>query len=228
MTTLVFVHGAWGCPEDWGDVIEEIGGRAHCVTADLPSVRRADATLADDAAYVRKLIADEQDVVLVAHSYGGMVITEVGDAPNVRHLVYVASVAPDKDETLYGLASADADPGADGNLEIRDDGTSVINDFAEGEPYLVYTADARARMGRRPRRPASIASAISPCTETAWRTVPSTFIVALRDTTLVADLQRRHAERAGATTVHELDWPHFVINEAPLEIAEIVLGVSLG
>ena len=224
MATLVFVHGAWGCPEDWDDIIAAIGDRARCVAADLPSVQRADATLADDAAYVSELIAGEDDVVLVAHSYGGMVITEAGNAPNVRHLVYVASVAPETEETLYGLASTDVDEDPADDLDVREDGTSRVIGWGDGEAYLVYTPKTRARMQQRPRRAASIASAISSCTTTAWRTVPSTFVVALRDTTLVPSLQRRHAERAGAT-VHELDWPHFVINEAPDAIAEIVLGL---
>src|SRR5262245_221812 len=139
MSTFVFVHGAWGSPQDWDDVIEAIGDRARCVCADLPSVRRADATLADDAAYVRELIADVDDVVLVAHSYGGMVITEAGTAPNLRHLVYIASVAPEKDETLYALASADTDPEAGGDLEIRDDGTSFVSGFGNDGAWSEYS-----------------------------------------------------------------------------------------
>jgi pimeloyl-ACP methyl ester carboxylesterase len=223
MKTYVFVHGMWACPQDWDDVIAAIGDRAQCVAVDLPSMRSGAAALADDAACIRELIADEDDIVLVAHSYGGMVITEAGDAPNVRHLVYIAAALPEKEQSLFDIASASADPMAAGDIEFRDDGTTVIAGFPDGDLYAGYSPAVRAGMRTRPRRPGTVAAAFAPCTATAWRSVPHTYVVAQRDTTFVAVEQRRMA--AHALRTFEIDAAHFVINEAPAEVAEIVLGV---
>lgn len=223
MTTYVFVHGMWGGPHDWDAVVTQLDGD-RCVAIDLPSMQRADASLPDDAAWLRACTDElDDDVVLVAHSYGGMVITEAGDGPNVRHLVYVAGALPDVGETLFGIASEGADPTATGDVEVRDDGTSFVSGFGIGPNFTVYTERCRALMQARPRRPASIAAAVAPCTRTAWQTVPATYVVAARDTTFVPATQQRMATRA--KQVHTLDWPHFVIYEAPEAIATIVRAV---
>lgn len=91
--TIVLVHGFWGGAAHWGNVIVELHGRGF---EDLHAVENPLTSLADDAARTRQMVQQiDGPVLLVGHSYGGAVITEAGDLPNVAGLVYVAAFAPD-------------------------------------------------------------------------------------------------------------------------------------
>ena len=99
--TVVLVHGFWGGAAHWGKVIVDLHARGY---SNLRAVELPLTSLADDAERTRKMVEQIQGpVLLVGHSYGGAVITEMGDLPNVVGLVYIAAFAPDTGESPGGI-----------------------------------------------------------------------------------------------------------------------------
>ena len=114
---VVLVHGAWADGSCWSGVIERLQADGYNVTApQLP-----ETSLADDMARVRRVLARQSDpTVLVAHSYGGQVITALGtDAPKVVALVYIAAFGLDEGESIGGLLGQGEPSPALAHLEIR-------------------------------------------------------------------------------------------------------------
>ena len=100
--TIVLVHGFWGGAAHWSKVIVELARKGY---ASIRAVELPLTSLADDAGRTRKMVAQVSgQVLLVGHSYGGAVISESGDQPNVVGLVYIAAFAPDAGEKI-GRAS---------------------------------------------------------------------------------------------------------------------------
>ena len=124
---VVLVHGAFVDGSGWRAVHDELTKAGFRVTI----VQIATASLADDVATTKRAIAAlDGPVVLVGHSYGGVVITEAGTAPNVAALVYVAAFAPDTGESVSTLASNPA-PGASGPPILPPQGGALFLDRAK-------------------------------------------------------------------------------------------------
>jgi pimeloyl-ACP methyl ester carboxylesterase len=132
MSSYLLVHGAWSGGWVWDDLAQRLEKAGHRVTVvdQLPSAGTDPASLGDltaDANYVRHLLDTlDEPVVLVGHSYGGMVITELADHPKVRHSVYVAAFWPQRGQSLLDLLGEGPMPNwivprDDGALEITDD-----------------------------------------------------------------------------------------------------------
>jgi pimeloyl-ACP methyl ester carboxylesterase len=219
---IVLVHGMWCGPEVWDWVLEELAGEmSDVVTADLPTMRRSDAGLADDVEHVRELAGDGP-VVLCGHSYGGAVMTEAGaPLPDLRHLVYVATVIPE-----IGVSGLDwlmkrpfehaADP------VYREDGTIMPSRwFAADENY---SEDEFKRMAHLRPRPFAAAALLSPLTAEPASSIPRTFILATQDTALHPDTQRETAVRAD--TVIEVHTDHMVIGARPDVVADVLRDVG--
>jgi pimeloyl-ACP methyl ester carboxylesterase len=102
VTTIVLVHGAWADGSSWSKVIPLLDAKGfHVVAVQLPLT-----SLADDVAAVKRALAREDGpVLLVAHSYGGVVITEAGNDPKVAGLVYVSAIAPQEGQSAFDLAN---------------------------------------------------------------------------------------------------------------------------
>lgn len=124
--TIVLVHGFWGGAAHWSKVIVELSRKGY---TKLRAVELPLTSLADDAERTHKMVAQQSGpTLLVGHSYGGAVITEAGDMPNVVGLVYVAAFAPDAGEspgalsqTIPPAAIANLVPDSDGYLWIKSD-----------------------------------------------------------------------------------------------------------
>lgn len=219
--SFVLVHGAWGRPEDWDDVVAHLPPEHHVLRADLPTCRHPDASLHDDIDEVKALVGSSPggETVLVGHSYGGCVITGAGLHPQVAHLVYVASYMPDEHESLVTTKDPDA---AQIDVPARAGGVVTLDDWDVDDG--TYSAEAMARKRARPRRPWSARAMHDTVDEVAWRSKPSTFVVATRDTAIPVSLQRRHAERADH--VIELDTPHFPSFEHPQALARVLIEVA--
>lgn len=218
----MLVHGAWGSPEMWQWVVEELGDlRSSARIADLPTMQRADATLADDAAHVRDLAGDGP-VVLCGHSYGATVVTEAGAGlPGLAHVLYLAGPIPDAGEDMFTWGSKRPIPGA-APLDFRDDGTAMVTVWAEDDGS--YDAATLDRIRSCPPRPFAVAGAVTPLTGAAWRNVPSTAVVTLRDRTMHPDTQRETAERAGSDVI-EIDAAHMVNLSHPAEVGAILTRI---
>jgi pimeloyl-ACP methyl ester carboxylesterase len=219
---VVLVHGAYADGSCWTDVIallQAAGLRATAVQNPLRS-------LTDDVA-ATKWVLDRQDgpTVLVAHSYGGMIVTEAGDHPNVSALTYVAARAPDAGENYTQLASRFPTPPASAGLvtsagfELLNE-DAFLNDFANGvdpdRAKLLYAVQAPISATLFPTARTSIA---------AWRQKPSWYAVSAEDRTIDPNLERFMASRMKATTI-ELAAGHLSLVSHPREISNLIIAAA--
>jgi pimeloyl-ACP methyl ester carboxylesterase len=206
--TIVLVHGAFAESASWTTVVEQLQSRGHEVVAAANPLR----SVAGDAAYVRDVIRGiGTPVVLVGHSYGGMVITEAAahnDA--VVGVVYVAAFAPDQGESAFQLSTMF--PGSTlADALVAYPVSSGGNEFAikQGAFHQQFAADVSAAqaavMGatQRPVTEAALSEGL-PTDAPAWRHVPSWFVFGDQDMNIPVALHRFMAERAGAKTSREL------------------------
>ncbi|RXF72986.1 alpha/beta fold hydrolase [Hansschlegelia zhihuaiae] len=213
---VVIVHGALADGSGWRKVHDLLKAKGYNVAVVQPPM----TSLKDDVDAARRVL-DLQDgpSVLVGHSYGGMVVTEAGQAQNVAGLVYVAAFQPDEGENLLDLAGRIPPP------------TTGIKATADGYLYLdpkVYAADFAADvpaaeaefMARSQVFPAK-ASFEARITQPAWKSKRSWALVATEDRAIHPDLMRMMAKRAGSATV-EVKASHAVFMSQPEPVAGLI------
>jgi len=215
---VVLVHGGFVDGSGWEPVYRLLKQRDYSVSI----VQNPTLSLEGDVAAARRVIdAQGEPVILVGHSYGGAVITEAGNDPNVAALVYIAAFAPDAGESVNTLI-ADPPPGApvppilppqDGFLFLDRD--KFHASFAADIPaeQAAFQADSQVPWGVD-----ALGGTIS---EPAWRSKPSWYLVATDDRMIPPPAQRSMAERAGATTV-EVAGSHSIFLSQPAAVAELI------
>jgi pimeloyl-ACP methyl ester carboxylesterase len=226
--TVVLVHGAFAESASWNGVIESLHGAGVDVVAAANPLR----SVTGDAAYIRDVIAGVGGpVLLVGHSYGGMVITEAGaDNPNVIGLVYVAAFAPDSGESALQLSTLHpgstlgdaltAYPVSTGGNELAIRLDAFPGQFGADLPLPVASKMARTQ---RPVTEYALSEGL-PTTTPAWRTLPSWFVLAELDLNIPVAVQRDLATRAEARGVREIDGAsHAVAVSCPDEVAETII-----
>ncbi|WP_036564597.1 alpha/beta fold hydrolase [Nocardioides halotolerans] len=226
--TVLLVHGAFAESASWNGVIEKLYAQGVEAVAIANPLR----SLSGDAAYVRDVItAIDKPVILVGHSYGGMVITEAAaDNPSVLGLVYVSAFAPDTGESALTLSSSFPGstlgealigyPLSTGGNELRIRQDKFHEQFAADVEIPVA-----GKMGRtqRPVTEAALSEGL-PTANPAWKSLPSWFVFGAEDRNIPAAALRAEAERAGARTVRELtDASHAVSVSQPEAVAETIL-----
>lgn len=232
--TVVYVPPAFVKDPDWwwAPMAELLGEHElPTCTVGLPSCGD-EPPLGDlhaDAGAVRDAVLRmDGEVILVGHSYSGAVITEGGvGAPNVRHLVYIAAVVPDRTsiaESGYippeaaARIAEDFDIGEDGTLGERLE--HVRNGMLAGLPEDTI----EQALERRTRQ--SMAVFGQPVDGVAWGGIPSTYVVCLNDRDIPVEIQRAQAERTGS--VVELPTNHFPYIEEPQLVADLLVGIADG
>jgi pimeloyl-ACP methyl ester carboxylesterase len=217
---VVLVHGAWADGSSWAEVIPLLQAAGLKVTA----VQNPLTSLEDSVAATRRALAlQDGPTVLVAHSWGGTVISEAGIDPKVSALVYVAARAPDAGEDFVALSGKFPTGPVRAGVQERDGFTRLSEEsflpHANGvEPgkaevlYAVQEPTAAALFGRR-------------TTAAAWRSKPSWYAVSKLDQTINPDLERFLAKRMNATTV-ELEAGHLSLVSHPKEIADLILAAA--
>lgn len=209
--TIVLVHGDWADASSWNDVIAPLQDRGFTVVAPPNTLRGP----SQDAPYLASYLqAISGPIVLVAHSYGGFVITNAATGnPNVKALVYIDSFAPDEDETALDLVGPTTSC-------VNDNGAFSVVPFGGGldlylnwEANLAYAGyrecfangvdEQTARLLAAGQRPASAAQFSDPSGVPAWKTIPSWALLGTQDHVIPPALQEEMYERAGAhiTTV---------------------------
>ena len=211
---IVLVHGAWADGSGWKGVYDALSARGYTVSI----VQNPLTSLADDVAAVDRVLATQDGpALLVGHSYGGVVITEAGDAPNVAGLVYVAAFAPDVGESVTKLIEGGGPPpvrpSADGFLFF--DASIFPQAFAQDLPAAHATFLAAAQI------PPSAAAFNTPVTRAAWNIRPSWYVVATDDRIIPPEAQRGMAARARAT-VTEVPGSHANYVSQPGAIADAI------
>jgi pimeloyl-ACP methyl ester carboxylesterase len=176
----------------------------------------------DDAETVRLAAASiDSDVVVVGHSYGGAVITEAAYGPNVRRLVYLAALMPDRGRSYVSYLTPGPLPPYVG---LRDDGTMAVPEgqshpsfYADCSPDLSAWASSKLRLQ-------SQAVLGSENTRAAWREIPAAYIVCTQDQALPPDFQRMFAVQAG--DVREFASSHSPFLSRPDDLAELLVSIA--
>ena len=204
--TIVLVHGDWADASSWNAVIQRLQDRGFTVVAP-PNLLRG---VSQDAPYLASYLQTIPGlIVLVAHSYGGFVITNAATGnPNVKALVYIDSFAPDENETAFdlvgGTSSCVLADGAFNQVPI-DGGVDLYLRWEANPPYAGFLGcfangvdEETARLLFATQRPAAAAQFADPSGAPAWRTIPSWGLIGTLDRVIPATLQEEMYERAGA------------------------------
>ena len=218
---VVLVHGAFADGSSWSGVIEILQAAGLRVIA----VQNPLTALAADVAATRRALATmDGPTVLVGHSYGGVVITEAGLAPNVRALVYVAALAPDLGEDFGSVAAKfPPSPGAAGVREA--DGYVQLDPAAFVRDFMPDVAPARARMLAAVQGPVAATLFGEKVSVTAWKTRPTFYAVSTQDRLVAPEMQRFLADRMKAKRV-ELAASHASPVSKPKDIAALILAAT--
>jgi pimeloyl-ACP methyl ester carboxylesterase len=223
-TTIVLVHGGFVDGSGWERVYTLLKKDGYSVAI----VQHPTISLADDVATTQRMVqAQHGPVILVGHSYGGVVITEAGNDPQVVGLVYIAAFAPDKGESVSTLLQAPP-PGApvppilppqDGYLSL--DKAKFPAAFAADvdQDKAAFMADAQVPWGVE-----ALSGTIS---APAWKTKPSWYLVATDDRMIPPPAQRLMATRAGATVV-EVAGSHAIYVSQPQAVAALIEAAATG
>ena len=216
--TVVLVHGGFVDGSGWQGVYDELRRRDINVRV----VQNPTTSLAADVTATNDVIESQPgQVVLVGHSYGGVVVTEAGTHDQVAAVVYIAAFAPDKGESVSTLI-ADPPPGApvppilpptNGFLFLDRDkfADSFAADVSRG--LAQFMADSQVPWG--------VDALTGTVTEPAWRMKPSWYLVATEDRMIPPPAQRAMAERTGAT-VTEVAASHAVYVSQPTAVADAI------
>ena len=220
---VILVHGAWADGSSWSKVIPLLERRGFHVTA----VQLPLTSIADDVGAVERAIAlDPGPVLLVGHSYGGIVITEAGNDPKVSGLVYVSAYAPDAGQSALSLnAMVPVTPvGAEirlnaGFLSLTP--TGILDDFAQDLPLyekqtLVVT-----------QGPVAAVAFGTPSSAPAWKTKPSWYIIASEDRVISPRLEAMMAKSINATTV-TVRSSHVIMLSKPEVVADVITQAAYG
>jgi len=228
--TIVLVHGPFLDASSWSDVVGVLQRSGHCVIAPPNPLRG----LLSDSAYLASFLSQfDGPVLLVAHSYGGAVITNAAaEGSNVVGLVYVAALIPQKGERLTDVHSKDSilnplfierlyPSGSDGKtaIEYTIDPKSFRHGIAADVPEVRTKAMAVSQ------RPIASAAFTDTSGDVAWERLPTWAIVATEDVGAGTDIVRSMAERAGAK-ITELKGSHAIMISQPQAVADVILEAA--
>jgi pimeloyl-ACP methyl ester carboxylesterase len=216
---VVLVHGFWGGAAHWSKVIVELNRRGF---TDLHAVENPLTSLADDAARTQQMVKQiEGPVLLVGHSYGGAVITEAGDLPNVAGLVYIAAFAPDAGESP-GQISQEHPPAAFENIAPDSDGYLWVKQDKFHESFCQdLTPEEGLVMGVTQKAPLGSTFGDN-VTSPAWRKKPTWYQVSAQDRMIHPDNERRMAQRMEARKTIELDASHASLASQPGPVTDFI------
>ncbi|WP_375778153.1 alpha/beta hydrolase [Bradyrhizobium sp. ma5] len=217
--TIVLVHGFWGGAAHWSKVIVALARKGH---TGLQAVEMPLTSLADDADRLRKMVKQQSGpVLLVGHSYGGAVITEAGDLPNVAGLVYIAAFAPDAGESPGGISQA-LPPAAIANLAPDSDGYLWIKPDKFHESFCQdLPADEALVMAVTQKAP--LASTFgNNITAPAWRKKPVWYQISSEDRMINPDNQKRMSERMKPRKIITLAAGHASLASKPVEVTAFI------
>jgi pimeloyl-ACP methyl ester carboxylesterase len=217
---IVLVHGAWADGSGWKGVYDILVKDGYNVSL----VQEPETSFKEDVAATKRVLAlQEGQCILVAHSYGGSVITEAGTDPAVVGLVYVAAHMPDsgEKESEDGMRFP-SDLAKSGAIKKTPDGFTYIDPAQFHELFAAdLPADQAAFMAHS--QVLNFADNFSATIATAaWRTKPSWMVVAGSDRTISPDLERWYAKRAKSHTVEVAGASHVVYLSHPKEVADVI------
>ncbi|OQP47470.1 hypothetical protein A4H97_08235 [Niastella yeongjuensis] len=219
---IVLVHGAFADGSSWAKVIPLLKAKGYNVI----SVQNPLTSLADDVAATKRVLASmDGPVLLAAHSYGGMVITEAGNDPKVAGLLYICALVPDDGQSVVDVtkpvppapASAEFQLDSFGFLTLSNKG--IHNYFAQdlpvGERDIIYATQV----------PWAAKGTTDKISTAAWKNKPSWVIVGANDQTVPPALERAEAKMIKATTI-ELQSSHVPMLSQPDKVSAFIIKAA--
>src|SRR2546423_7782040 len=217
---IILVHGAWADGSGWKGVYDILVKDGYNVSI----VQEPETSFKDDVAAVKRVLAQQDgQCILVAHSYGGAVITEAGNDPAVAGLVYIAAHMPDAGEN-------EADDGKRFPSDLSK--STAIKKTADGFTYLdpaqfheYFAADLPAEQAAFMARSQVLNlgdNFNAAITTPAWRSKPSWMVVAGKDRSITPDLQRWYPARASSHKVEISGASHSLYISRPREVAAVI------
>ncbi len=218
--TIVLVHGFWGGAAHWTGVVKELLRQGY---KDVKAVENPLTSLANDAERTRKMVKQiDGPVVLVGHSYGGEVITEMGDLPNVKALVYIAAFAPDAGESAGAISQAKP-PAAFENLAADSDGYLWVKADKFHESFCQdLTPEQGWVMAVTQKAP--LASTFGEnVTAPAWKKKPTYYQISNNDRMINPENQHMMSKRMNPVKTIQLDASHASLASHPAEVTALIL-----
>ena len=217
---IVLVHGAWADGSGWKGVYDILVKDGYNVSI----VQEPETSFQEDVAATKRVLAQQDGhCILVAHSYGGSVITEAGTDPSVAGLVYVAAHMPDAGENEADDGKRfPSDLAKSGAIKKTQDGFTYIDPAQFHELFAADLPGDRATFMARSQVFNFADNFSATITTAAWRKKPSWMLVAGSDRTINPDLERWYAKRADSHTVEVAGASHSVYVSHPKEVADAI------
>ena len=217
--SVVLVHGAFVDASGWQAVYDILTKDGFEVLI----VQNPTISLDGDVAATERAIAKaKHPVILVGHSYGGMVITEAGNNPKVRSLAYLAAYAPDAGESVETLATQPTPPGEPrAPLLPPQDGYLIVDPAKFPTAFAADVDPITTQFMAAAQVPWGLQAVQARITKVAWKTKPAHYMVTTKDAMIPPTAQRTMAKRTGARTV-EIGSSHAVMLSHPREVAAFI------
>jgi pimeloyl-ACP methyl ester carboxylesterase len=217
---IVLVHGAWADGSGWKGVYDILVKDGYNVSI----VQEPETSFQDDVAATKRVLAlQDGPCILVAHSYGGAVITEAGADPSVVGLVYIAAHMPDSGEKESEDGKRfPSDLAKSGAIKKTPDGFTYIDPTQFHELFAADLPDDQAAFMARSQVLNFADNFSATITTAAWKTKPSWMVVAGSDRTISPELERWYAKRANSHTVEVAGASHSVYVSHPREVADVI------
>ena len=227
---IVLVHGAWANGSSWSKVIPLLEARGfHVVAAHMPLTSLQDDDTAVERAIQRITQTNPGPVLLVGHSYGGVVIGDVpGNDPRVVGLVYVAAFTPDTGQSAISLLATLSSPPPIQSYLVFDPKMSFawISDEGVARAFAQDLSPSQQReLAAVQGITATGALFATPTVTPAWKSKPSWFVISGHDDVITASLEQREAQAIGAKTI-ELPTCHVAMLQEPGRIADFISSAA--
>jgi pimeloyl-ACP methyl ester carboxylesterase len=220
--TAVLVHGAFADGSSWQKVIPLLVKAGLKVIA----VQNPTDSLENDVTFTKRAIKEaEGPVVLVAHSWAGVVITEAGNDPKVRSLVYVAAYAPDTGQTLRDLLSKYPPSEARKTFLQDDEGYLRLSDEAVTKYFAPDLSPDEQKVIGAVQGRYHVRTSTAPVSNAAWRDKPTFSVVATNDQIIAPQIQRDQVKAAKATAI-EVAGSHVVMLSHPEQVADHIIRAA--
>ena len=217
--TVVLVHGAWADGSGWQGVYDQLKD-----TYSVRIVQEPNLSLEGDVEATKMVIGQQSEpVILVGHSYGGVVVTEAGNDPKVAALVYIAAFVPDQgetEETLIGTFPPGVPNAGDAILPPQD-GFLLLDREKFHESFAADLSAEEAEFMADSQVPWGVEALSGTISEAAWRSKPSWYLLATEDGMIPPPAQRSMSERAGST-VEEAAGSHAIYVSQPAAVAALI------
>jgi len=217
---IVLVHGAWADGSGWKGVYDILVKDGYNVTV----VQEPETSFKDDVAAVKRALAKQDGpCILVAHSYGGSVITEAGTDPTVVGLVYIAAHMPDAGENESDNGKRfPSDLSKSNAIKTTTDGFTYLDPSQFREYFAADVPAEQAAFMARSQVLNLGASFKAAITTPAWKSKPSWMLVPTKDRTINPDLERWYAARANSRKIEVAGASHAVYISRPVEVAALI------